>query len=43
MIKLKPGVIVRVGGHVYTGSIPEAVCPESLKPRKSKAKINGPA
>ena len=37
MIKLKPGQSIRIGGKEYKGEIPEALCPENLKP---KAKAN---
>lgn len=41
MIKLKPGVSVRIGGKEYKGEIPEALCPENLKP-KAKASNGSP-
>ena len=38
MVKLKKGVTVCVGGKRYTGEVPEAICPEHLKPKKQPRK-----
>lgn len=38
MIKLPNGVEVHVGGQVYHGEIPEAICPEHLKPAPKNGK-----
>jgi len=40
MIKLKPGVIIRIGGREYKDSVPEEICPENLKPSKRKGKAD---